>query len=256
LARQLQAVDEILEYLGLEAPSEPQPHEGRQFDFPAEQVSSPARPTVTVTWAQSLDGAIAVERGTPTRLSGDVSIYLTHRLRALHDTILVGVGTVLSDMPRLTTRLCDGDDPVPVVLDSHLRCPPEAPLFERSSEPPVIVWSGMCRDAECDRRRRALEARGARLMHGDPYNLPAVLDGLWGMGMKSVMVEGGGRIMASFFRARLVERLVVTVVPRMLGGYGLSGSDPVEDWGGLEISRPRWWSLEHDAVVAGRARWR
>ncbi len=249
MVQQLPEVEEILEYLGLESGIESGPGDGQRSD-------SPVRPAVTLTWAQSLDGSIAAGRGVRTRLSGDASMYLTHRLRAVHDAILVGIGTVLSDAPRLTTRLCDGADPVPVILDSHLRCPPDAPLFDRSSAASVIVWSGAGDDAGCAGRRRALEEQGARLVDGDPMDLPGVLGALSEFGLYSVMVEGGGRVISSFLAAQLVDRLVVTVVPRIMGGYGFSGSSGDEGRDAMEFACSRWWNLEDDAVIAGRVRWR
>ena len=77
------------------------------------------RPLVTLSYAQSLDGCISLRPGIPTALSGPEAMRLTHRLRAAHDAILVGIGTILADDPRLTVRLVEGRNPQPVV-------PPEA----------------------------------------------------------------------------------------------------------------------------------
>ena len=81
------------------------------------------RPRVTLTYAQSLDGSITARSGAPLSLSGAESLHYTHQLRAAHDAILVGIGTVLSDDPRLDVRLVTGPSPRPIVLDSELRCP-------------------------------------------------------------------------------------------------------------------------------------
>src|SRR5512133_2370683 len=100
---------------------------------PLEELLSDAgregRPLVTLSYAQSLDGSLAAQRGTPLALSGPQSMELTHRLRAAQDAILVGIGTVLSDNPRLTVRLVEGSQPQPVILDSHLRFPLNANLL-------------------------------------------------------------------------------------------------------------------------------
>ena len=87
---------------------------------------SVGRPFVTLSYAQSLDGCIAAKRGQPLALSGPQSLTLTHQLRSAHDAIMVGIGTLLADNPRLTVRLVEGRDPQPVVLDSRLRFPSEA----------------------------------------------------------------------------------------------------------------------------------
>src|SRR5512142_1687762 len=90
------------------------------------------RPLVTLSYAQSLDGCLTVERGRPTPLSGREALRLTHRLRAAHQGILVGVGTVLADDPQLNVRLVEGRSPRPLVLDTNLRLPLEAGLLQRS----------------------------------------------------------------------------------------------------------------------------
>ena len=86
------------------------------------------RPFVTLTYAQSLDGSIARVPGKRLQLSGPEAQAMTHRLRAVNDAILVGIGTVLADNPRLTVRLAEGSDPQPVILDSKLRFPLDANL--------------------------------------------------------------------------------------------------------------------------------
>src|SRR5512143_1701471 len=99
------------------------------------QPSEKGRPLVSLCYAQSLDGCIAAERGRPTQLSGPETKQITHRLRALHDGILVGIGTVLADDPHLTVRHARGENPQPVVLDSRLRTPVEARLIAGHPRP-------------------------------------------------------------------------------------------------------------------------
>ena len=79
--------------------------------------------------------------GRPLALSGPASLALTHRLRAAHDAILVGIGTVLADDPKLTVRLVPGAQPQPVVLDTHLRCPANAALLRHPTHRPWLLCS-------------------------------------------------------------------------------------------------------------------
>lgn len=96
------------------------------------------RPFVTLAYAQSVDGSIALARGRRCTLSGPESLGLTHTLRACHDAILVGVGTVLTDDPELSVRLVEGRDPQPVIVDSRLSTPPGARLLGQAGRQPWI----------------------------------------------------------------------------------------------------------------------
>lgn len=176
-------------------------------------------PFVTVTYAQSLDGSIAAGSGEPLRLSGSESMEWTHRLRALHDAILVGIGTVLSDDPRLNVRYGDGSHPTPVVLDSGLRFPLEARLLSREGPPPLIV-TGPDADAS---RQQALEDQGASILRlsctpEGKVCLDALLQVLGRRGISSVMVEGGTEVLTSFLRQRRVQHVILTVAPFFVGG--------------------------------------
>src|SRR5438309_8763987 len=90
------------------------------------------RPLVTVHYAQTIDGRIASRTGDSRYVSGDGSLRLAHELRAVHDVVLIGIGTVLADDPQLTVRLAPGASPVRVIVDSRLRTPLDAKVLETS----------------------------------------------------------------------------------------------------------------------------
>lgn len=176
------------------------------------------RPLVTLSYAQSLDGCITLRRGQPLALSGEESLIFTHRLRAAHQAILVGIGTILADNPRLNVRLVEGTDPQPVVLDSQLRLPQDARLLDSLRLP----WIATTRRATAE-KRAALEACGVRLLEvpEDEHNrikLPALLEQLAILEIDSLMVEGGAQVITSFLSERLVDRIVLTITPRFVGG--------------------------------------
>ncbi len=177
-----------------------------------------SRPFVTLAYAQSLDGSIAGEGNRPLSLSSPGSLQLTHELRASHDAILVGIGTVLADNPRLNVRLANGDDPRPIVVDSRLRTPRDAHLLENGRG----VWLATT-DAAPSSAEAELQSRGALVLRMPALengwvDLEALLSLLTRRGVRHLLVEGGARILTSFLEWRLVDYLVLTISPRFVGG--------------------------------------
>lgn len=184
----------------------------------------PQRPLVTLSYAQTLDGSIAAQRGQPAAISGTQSLQLTHQLRAAHDAILVGIGTVLADDPQLTVRLASGRNPQPVVLDSRLRLPLTARLLQSPPQPWIFCGADAPQAAQA-----ALEQRGARVeRQAAPgrVDLGAMLARLAQLGVGSLMVEGGGEVITAFLEEGLVDRAMVTVSAQHLQGYTIRGAIP------------------------------
>jgi 3,4-dihydroxy 2-butanone 4-phosphate synthase/GTP cyclohydrolase II len=187
--------------------------------FAANHRKRTGRPFVTLSYAQSLDGCISAKPGEAFALSGSQSLTLTHQLRASHEAILVGIGTVFSDDPQLTVRHVRGKDPRPVVVDSRLRLPLDCKLLKDNSRSPLVVT----RSNPDARRRRALEAAGAQVIplpanDRGQVDLGVMLNRLAEMGINSLMVEGGARIITNFLLERLADYIVLTVAPVLLGG--------------------------------------
>jgi 3,4-dihydroxy 2-butanone 4-phosphate synthase/GTP cyclohydrolase II len=174
------------------------------------------RPFVTAAFAISRDGCLTRTRGRATRISGTESMRITHELRARHDALLVGVGTVLSDDPALTTRLVEGPSPLRVVLDSRLRVPVTARLLHSTSRAAWLVTSASVSGAKA----RALAEAGADLVRVPSaergVSLPDSLALLAAGGVRSLMIEGGAEVLESFFLAGAVDYLALTVSPRRL----------------------------------------
>jgi 3,4-dihydroxy 2-butanone 4-phosphate synthase/GTP cyclohydrolase II len=217
----------------------------------AERRRHAGRPFVTLSYAQSVDGSIAARPGQPLALSGALSMTLTHQLRVAHDAILVGIGTVLADNPRLTVRLVEGKNPQPIVADSRLRFPLSANLL---CQHPLSPWIAAGEQADAG-RQKVLEAAGARVLRvpmnaRGQVNLTALLERLGALGIHSVMVEGGARIITSFLAERLVDHIVLTMAPRLVGGLRavrrLAHADPVH-LPRLRNLRYQW--LEEDLVL-------
>jgi diaminohydroxyphosphoribosylaminopyrimidine deaminase / 5-amino-6-(5-phosphoribosylamino)uracil reductase len=182
------------------------------------------RPFVSAKFAMSLDGKIATRTGESRWITGEESRLHAHRLRHIHDAILVGVNTVLSDDPELTTRL-EGENvrqPMRVILDSQLRIRMSA----RAVGPNTLIATtrvGRMGAAEVVKFPAAADGRVA---------LEPLLDELGRRGIISLLVEGGGEVHASFFASGLVDKVHAYVAPRLIGGREAPG--PV---GGAGVER-------------------
>ncbi|HYH47116.1 MAG TPA: bifunctional diaminohydroxyphosphoribosylaminopyrimidine deaminase/5-amino-6-(5-phosphoribosylamino)uracil reductase RibD, partial [Thermoanaerobaculia bacterium] len=176
------------------------------------------RPAVTLKWAMSLDGRIATAAGESQWISSPSGRRWGLALREEHDAILVGSGTVLADNPRLDRRLGLADRPnVRVVLDRRLRTPPEARLFQVDGT--VLIYT-----ESTDRERcQALEERWARVIGLPAVEPGAVLADLHKRGIRSVLVEGGAEVHASFVRAGLYDRIGIDCAPLLIGGRSAPG---------------------------------
>jgi 3,4-dihydroxy 2-butanone 4-phosphate synthase/GTP cyclohydrolase II len=177
-----------------------------------------ARPFVTLSFAQSLDGCLAQHCGQPTRLSDKESWNITHRLRSLHDGILIGRGTLLSDDPLLNVRFYDGPSPRPIVLDTHGESPEDARLFRLQAGRAILATA-------CQKNSALLQRfPGVKTLHLTSKNnrieLQSLLHALHEEGIESLMVEGGGQVLSSFLGEGLCDFLVVTVTPHIIGNEG------------------------------------
>jgi diaminohydroxyphosphoribosylaminopyrimidine deaminase / 5-amino-6-(5-phosphoribosylamino)uracil reductase len=196
---------------------------------------SSERPQVTLSYAQTLDGRLATVTGSSQWISSGDSLQLAHRLRSEHDAILVGVGTVCRDDPRLTVRLVEGEDPLRVVADSTLRIPPAAAVLSGGAARGTLLAATRRAPEERCRELRQLGAKVLRLPEDGAgrVDLKALLAALGERGVGSVMVEGGATLITALLRERLVDRVVVCIAPKILG----RGIAAVGDLGIRELDR-------------------
>lgn len=175
------------------------------------------RPFVHAKWAMSLDGKIATATGASRWISCEASRVFVHKLRAEHDAVMVGIGTVLADRPHLNVRL-EGTwrQPTKIVIDSRLRTPLDAPLLRGA---PVIIACARIEDAA---RAAALQAAGARIVElpaaDGRVDLSALLTWLGAEGITSVLVEGGAQLLGALHDAGLIQRVTAIIAPLLIGG--------------------------------------
>lgn len=177
-------------------------------------------PFVVLKAAASLDGRIAAESGDARWISNEASRLYVHRLRNQVDAILVGIGTVLKDDPQLTTRIPGrrGKDPTRIVVDSRLRIPPRAKIFNSASTASVIIAT--TQDAPAA-KIRSLEAQGAQVLvlpGRNQVNLPLLMASLGRQDITSVLIEGGSRINTAALASGVVDKVLVFFAPAIIGG--------------------------------------
>jgi GTP cyclohydrolase II len=189
------------------------------------------RPYVVLKYAQTLDGRIATGGGDSKWISSPEERRVSHAMRAACDAVVVGAGTVLADDPLLTVRMVPGVSPIRVVLDSRLRVPADAQVLGLDAAT-VVLTSGR---SDPD-RRAALRQDGVQVevvREGpDGIDLADGLARLLALGIRSVMVEGGARVITSTLRGRLADRVVVALAPLLLG----SGTEAVGDLGATQVA--------------------
>lgn len=223
-------------------------------------VKTAGRLFVTGKAALSLDGRLATRLRQSQWITGPESRQYAHDLRAAHDVVMVGVGTVLADDPRLTARIEDAPRPrLRVVIDSALRTPADARLLGEDAGDVVIVTT----DGGPAAARAALEAAGARILvveadHVGRVDLRDALRKLTGLGVSTCLLEGGSALLTSAFDAGIIDRVVLFYAPMLIGG-----DDALPLWGGEgtaelgaapRLRRPLYREFGPDRVIEGYLR--
>jgi diaminohydroxyphosphoribosylaminopyrimidine deaminase/5-amino-6-(5-phosphoribosylamino)uracil reductase len=194
----------------------------RLLNQPFRKHARTGRPFVIFKSAMSLDGKVATQSGDSKWISNERSRALVHRWRGEVDAICIGIGTALADDPLLTAR---GEgvtrQPTRVVFDSEATLPLDSNLVRTAPEVPLVVV--VTRAAERS-NADALRAAGAEIVvvAGGTERERAIdaLDKLGGLGIMSVLLEGGPRLAGSFLDAQEIDELRLFVAPIAIGGRG------------------------------------
>ena len=187
---------------------------------------------VVAQLGQSLDGFIAARTGDAIFVTGEADRTHLHRMRALVDAVVVGVGTVIADDCRLTVRAVTGTNPVRVVLDPHARAPRDAHVFQDPTAPTIwVVGDGA--DAPRSPAAHVDVLRLPTHHHDGGFATADVLDALAARGLGRVLVEGGGVTVSRFLAEGTLDRLFVTTAPLLVGdgipGLRFDGRDRLAD---------------------------
>ena len=183
-----------------------------------------SRPFVILKCAATLDGCIATRSGDSRWITNPLSRQFVHGIRHAVDAIMVGIGTVLKDDPRLTTRIQGRKtkDPMRVVLDARLSIPEGARILHLSSKSDTLIIS----DKSCSlEKRKKLQALGTRFLtldtQGEHIDLAALLQELGKMEITSLLIEGGSHVNGSAFRTGIVDKVYMFYAPKLCGGEGI-----------------------------------
>ncbi len=218
-------------------------------------------PYVVLKLALSLDGRIASRTGASKWVTGPEARARVHLLRAQHDAVMVGIGTVLADDPRLTVRNAPGQSPLRVVLDTKLRIPIASRLVQSAREVPT--WVICTTDAPFSLEHELVE-RGVEVLRAPPsaegrIDPLSALKMLASRGIVTVMVEGGAELAGSVLAGAAVDELHCFIAPILLGPRGRPGA---VDWAGPAtpaeapcIVHPQWEVCGVDAHVWGEVRY-
>lgn len=180
-----------------------------------------ARPFVISKVAMTLDGKLATYNGHSKWITGPEARETVHHLRDQVDGIMVGIGTVLSDDPELTTRLPEGGgkNPIRIILDTNLRIPLDAKVTKVTNEVKTWIITGENANRE---KASALAKAGLEIImvpSGEVgLDLNAVLQKLYEKGITDILLEGGSELNGAFLKQNLIDKYIVFVAPKVLGG--------------------------------------
>ena len=237
------------------------------------------RPHVTLTYAQSLDGRISLLPNMQSKISGPETKAMTHYLRSLHDAILIGVRTAMADDPSLNCRLSgvggyggNGVErqPRPIIIDpdGRLQIRPEMRILQTVSEgkgkaPWVVVKRSTTLRIESVNILKSFGGEYLQIVsepNGRDISWSNIFKALFGNGLRSIMVEGGGIILSELLKpyyAHLLDSVVVTIAPTYMGKSGTAVSpDTTLDQHGLpmatRLTNVRWQPMgDEDVVMCG-----
>lgn len=205
---------------------------------------------ITLTYAQSLDAKIAARLGVQTKISHLETKSMTHYIRSHHDAILVGIGTVLADDPKLNCRFPGAKTPRPVILDPRGEFVFEGSTLQAIAKetgvyPFILVDDQLEENTFSDDTPTYIRLP---LLVNRYSNWQIIIEALKKRGIRSLMVEGGAVIINELLRLGIVDSVIVTIGPVYLGADGV-GVAPSEE---VRLKDVAWWGGIQDGVVAGR----
>lgn len=215
-------------------------------------------PWFIAKWAMTLDGKVATFTGDSRWISNEASRFLVHELRSRMDAILVGIQTALADDPLLTARPAGARTAVRIVVDRQARLPLTSQLVATARQHPVLVAVA---DSVKPAQLAPLEEHGVEVLRcpldeTGQVSLPFLCEELGRRRFTNVLVEGGGKLLGSFFDRRMIDEVYAFIAPKIVGGT--QSTTPVAGQGiewmskALRLEHPEICVLDSDVMIHGR----
>lgn len=175
-------------------------------------------PFIAAKYAMTLDGKIASYTGDSKWVTSEAAREHVQGLRKRYRGIMVGIGTVLADDPLLNCRIENGVDPVRIICDSKMQIPLESQIVKTAKEIPTIVAA--CRQYRDKEKLEVLQEKNVEVIfsEGEKVDLNQLLQIMGERKIDSILVEGGGKLHASFLEKGLINRVYAYIAPKLIGG--------------------------------------
>ena len=178
-------------------------------------------PFITVIYAMSVYGKIATRTGDSKWISNDKSRRFVHRLRSVSDAVLVGVGTVIKDNPRLTPRHGSITDrmPIRIIVDGSASIPLRSRVLDTREAPTIIAVTKKAPESNIKKLKQiGIEIICCKSDKSNLVDIHDLLSKLGKEGITSVLVEGGSRVISSFIEEGAIDRIYAFICPKIIGG--------------------------------------
>lgn len=216
-------------------------------------------PFVCLKTAASLDGKIATRTFSSQWISSPLSRDYSQLLRGEHQAVMVGIGTILQDDPLLTVRHPQWPHKTitRVIVDSHLKFPPGAKMLSTLDQGKIIIFTT---SKAPEKYRRYLENKGVQIISFKPDKkgrvpLKKILEWLGEHHIANLLVEGGGKLIASFLEEKLADKIILFLAPKLIGGRTAPSLFPGEGAVNLQealcLRDISTFHLENDIIIEG-----
>ncbi|MBF0379822.1 MAG: bifunctional diaminohydroxyphosphoribosylaminopyrimidine deaminase/5-amino-6-(5-phosphoribosylamino)uracil reductase RibD [Magnetococcales bacterium] len=216
---------QMLQSAGIEVATGVREEEAKSLIKPFTTWVKHGRPMLTLKMAASLDGKTATRSGESQWITGPYARKYVQGMRDRHDVVLVGIGTVLADDPRLNCRIAGGRDPIRLVVDSNLQIPHSATIYESSDSAPLWIATLEKNSGQTVER---LSQRGVKVIKcketsDGRVDLVHMMQQLGELEITSVLSEAGGILSDGLLNAGVVDRLALFLAPKLIGGHEAPG---------------------------------